>query len=94
MSEYRPLREFSDLDLPIPKQVMTARAGTYADHNKHVQQLAVDATLAFRTNVLAASAVSAATGCPRHILMQAALGSQQGHMCSTAVLGLMQQYGS
>ena len=84
---------FPDLERVIPQQPVTAWAGVYAHDNKCVPQLALDATLAVKANALAASAVLAAIGCPRHILMQAAVGSHQGHVHSIAFLGLMQQYG-
>lgn len=54
--------------------------------------LNLPATLALRADALAVFAVSAVVGCPQTILTQAALGSQQGHMRSAAVLGVMQQY--
>lgn len=77
----------SDLDRPVPKQAMTAWAGIHADYNNQVAHLACDATttVAFRADALAVSAVSAATGCRRNSLMQAALGSQQRILGSAPV---------
>ena len=69
---------------------MTTWAGIYGDHNNNVPQFASDAT-----------STVAATGCPQNVIMHAVLpimhavlpvDRRQGHVCSTAVHGLMQQF--
>ena len=93
-SEYKPLKFYKDAELAVPKQAVSAWAGIHPESNNHVPLFVFDATLASRADAPAASAGSAPFDCPHNILMQAALGSQQGHICSAAVLGLMQQYAS